>query len=102
VKVLRSFFIGDLVEVGAVAFSPDGRYLIAGYTGRESGVRTRADTYVRRWDLETGKETWILKGHQNRVLSAAVSPDGKIGLTGGGRPSSYTLCPAVRSLGYDQ
>jgi len=55
-----------------VAFSPDGRRLLAGYKHGGLGL----------WDLHTGRPLLELKGHAtdkdiHEVLAVAISPDGK-------------------------
>ena len=60
-------------EIGAVAFSPDGKLLAAG-----GGYYERADdAAVRLWDVSTGKEVGKLEGHDRHILSVAFAPDGK-------------------------
>jgi WD40 repeat protein len=67
----------------SVAFSPDARYLVSTRTGSgfstcEGGLsRVDTDRVARVWDASTGKEVAILKGHQDRVVSAAFSPNGR-------------------------
>src|SRR5262249_36985851 len=39
------------------------------------------DGAVRLWDVATGQEVRVLKGHTNRVVSACFSPDGQRILT---------------------
>jgi WD40 repeat protein len=51
-----------------VAFSPDGKLLASG-----SWDRT-----VRLWEVATGKERAVLRGHENEVRGVAFSPDGKL------------------------
>src|SRR5262249_13613955 len=34
------------------------------------------------WDLETGREIWVFKGHSRQVESVAISPDGMSALSG--------------------
>ncbi|UCH94964.1 MAG: hypothetical protein JSV88_32575 [Candidatus Aminicenantes bacterium] len=58
-------------RVLSVAFSPDGKNIIAGYF----------DGTVRLLDLK-GKESEPFTGHKGLVTSAAYSPDGKYILTG--------------------
>jgi eukaryotic-like serine/threonine-protein kinase len=45
--------------------SPDGRLLAAG-----------KDDTVRVWDLQSGKETQVLRGHKAAVVAVRFSPDG--------------------------
>lgn len=58
----------DKTQVYSAAFSPDGKHLA-----------TSMLSYVRIWDIETGKDIRTLKGHVERppVLRVAYSPDGK-------------------------
>ncbi|MBC6458283.1 NB-ARC domain-containing protein [Actinomadura sp. HBU206391] len=62
---LQRTLTGDLGEVNAVAYSPDGTQLA---TGDNDGV-------VRIWDLATGRHT-TLTGHTAEVRAVAYSPDG--------------------------
>jgi hypothetical protein len=55
-----------------VAFSPDGKLVLAG----------SRDNTARLWDAATGREIRVFKGHENRVTSVAFSPDGARVLTG--------------------
>ncbi len=52
--------------VRSVAFSPDGKLLVTGT--RDGGVHL--------WDLESGKERILPRGHVGMVRSVAFSPDG--------------------------
>ncbi|HLE41792.1 MAG TPA: WD40 repeat domain-containing protein, partial [Nitrospirota bacterium] len=54
--------------VVTVAFSPDGKSLASGNSGKE----------VILWDVKTGEQEKILEGHASRVRSVAFSPDGKV------------------------
>src|SRR5689334_17410414 len=50
-----------------VAFSPDG-YLVLPYFGGNIGI----------WDIETGEEIRVLKGHADKVSALAFSFDGRL------------------------
>jgi WD40 repeat protein len=67
---------GPIVAVeyvaASMAYSPDGRRLIAA-TGGSS---------VTMWDVTTGQETVSLRGHAGQVLGGAFSPDGQRIVTG--------------------
>lgn len=58
-------------NVNAVAFSSDGKRLVAG----AGDVGAAGD--VRVWDVATGKLLATLAGHKDAVYAVAVSPDGK-------------------------
>ena len=60
---------GHTEAVYAVAFTPDGKYV----------VTASFDKTLKVWETETGKEYKSFAGatgHQNLVLSVAISPDG--------------------------
>ena len=54
--------------VSALAFSPDGKKLVAA---------SRDDGTVRVWDAQTGQPLLTLKGHTGLVHGVAFSPDGR-------------------------
>jgi WD40 repeat protein len=78
---------GDLVRtfaqqgtaVGALSFSADGRTLLSTCGQSCSG---RFWSYV--WDVASGVRKIEYKNHDNIVIAAAVSPDGRWAATGGG------------------
>ena len=55
-----------------VAFSPDGRTLATG----------SSDNTARLWEVASGKQIAMLRGHENLVKSVAFSPDGRTLATG--------------------
>jgi WD40 repeat protein/tRNA A-37 threonylcarbamoyl transferase component Bud32 len=59
--------------VVSIAFSPDGRRLAA----------VGDDTDAKVWDVQTGDEGLVLKGHTNSLQSVVFSPDGRRIATGG-------------------
>jgi RNA polymerase sigma factor (sigma-70 family) len=64
---------GPAANVSSLAFSPDGKLLVAGYHGpHQSGKHP-----VVLWDPATGKQVCRLDGHKNEVIAVAFSPDGK-------------------------
>jgi WD40 repeat protein/tRNA A-37 threonylcarbamoyl transferase component Bud32 len=56
------------VSLRSLAFSSDGKRLITG----------KFDSIIKVWDLDTGAEVRVLKGHTHQVTSLACSPDGKL------------------------
>jgi WD40 repeat protein len=56
----------------ALAFSPDGRYLVAATYASFRGPDT-----LTLWDAQTGGEVASLRGHTGQVSQLAFSPDGR-------------------------
>jgi WD40 repeat protein len=76
-------FKGSVAGAYAVAFSPDGRWILSG-GGRDESLPGQAeDDSVRLWDRTTGKEIRRFEGHTSKVMTVQFSPDGKRILTGG-------------------
>jgi len=55
-----------------MAFSPDGRYLLA----------ASEDKTAHLWEVSSGRKLAVLSGHEWRVTSVAFSPDGRYALSG--------------------
>jgi len=64
--------ISEAFRVNSVAFSPDGRYILAGGD----------DNRAHLWDAVTGDRIRSFEGHSGWVNSVAFSPDGRQVLTG--------------------
>jgi serine/threonine protein kinase/sugar lactone lactonase YvrE len=69
---------GDLFRFHCVAFSPDGRRVLAGGGDWKAGGINQ----VTVWDVADRKQVQALTGHQSAVLVIAYSPDGKTLATG--------------------
>ena len=65
-------FQGLTSRVRSVAFSPDGRYALAG----------SYDKTLKLWDVASGREIRTFRGHTKYVNSVAFSPDGRHALSG--------------------
>lgn len=63
-----------LGAVSAVVFTNDGRSLVSVCDGG----------FVKTWNVATGEEQASWKEHQQQIYCAAISPDGKWLVTGGG------------------
>src|SRR5262249_12073770 len=55
------------VSGGALAFSPDDRVLATAGTGA-----------IQLWEIRSGKEQEVTRGHHDSILGLAVSPDGRL------------------------
>jgi WD40 repeat protein len=70
----RERFRAQAPHCRCLAFSPDGRTLVAGsYSWVGFGSRFR----LLRWDVETGAALGSLDGHRGEVGAVAFSPDGR-------------------------
>ena len=72
--LFRSRLLGhDSEGVAALSYSPDGRILASG----------GHDATIRLWDVATGQERTVLRGHVGYVHAVAYSPDGRNLASGG-------------------
>lgn len=75
-----STFTGGAGDLSDLAFSPDGKRLVAGTMSVED-IAKPGDVLV--WDVEKGELLRTLAGNRLRVRGVAVSPDGKKVLSAG-------------------
>src|SRR5262249_17771598 len=86
-SVLRTIY-GHTSSVNTLAISPDGRLLASGSgefaDKRDMGVLLRGgairgaeDNTVRIWDVKTGTEVKVFRGHELPVGAVAFSSDGR-------------------------
>jgi len=69
-RELRAF--DSFGAVWSIAFSPDGKRFAAGTKERTASI----------WDVNTGEELILFKGHTGEVRAVAWSPDGQLLATG--------------------
>jgi WD40 repeat protein len=84
--------------VDGVAFSPDGKRLACGSATFDSTKRVYGAGELKVWDVETGRELLVLKGH-NGLTGVAYSPDGKRLASVGQKPDGKPLAGAGRKSG---
>ncbi len=68
----RGQLAGHTGSATAVAFSPDGRFLLSG----------ALDGTLNLWELNSGRRLRRFDGHTGGVMSVAFSPDGSYGASG--------------------
>jgi WD40 repeat protein len=70
-------------EVMSLTFSPDGRSLLTG-----AGA---APYHCLVFDVERAAPVLVYRGHQHLVVATAISPDGRLAVTAGGRDNEIHL-----------
>jgi hypothetical protein len=64
--------------VGALAFSPDGKYLVAGFGSRLYLTPRISPNPLKVWEVATRRLIRLLHGHTGYCVSLAFSRDGKL------------------------
>lgn len=75
-----AFVGGPPGSIAAVAFSPDGRFLAAGFAQRPFQTKT---SKIRLWDLESNQPVRWIDETNGELQSLAFTPDGKQLVSGG-------------------
>jgi WD40 repeat protein len=73
------------IRTNALAFSPDGRFLISGGGGTFSPPKQEKlvfDCDVHVWDVKTGEELRLFPGPTGPIHALAFTPDGKLVVCG--------------------
>jgi WD40 repeat protein/class 3 adenylate cyclase/two-component SAPR family response regulator len=73
-KISEFLLDPNTVQPSAIAFSPDGGFVLTGNT----------DGIAYLWDVKTGGEVRKFIGHTSNIIDVAFSPDNQYVLTGGG------------------
>ncbi len=76
--------------VGALAFSPDGKYLVAGFGSKRLFASGALPAPLKVWKVATRRLMGRLTGHINSCLALSFSPDGKL-LASGSRDGTVIL-----------
>jgi len=72
---------GDL-DFQVIAFSPGGRYLVAG--GMSTDQESTVTPLLALWDTATGQRIRSYTGHKSWITAVTFSPDGRFILSGSG------------------
>jgi RNA polymerase sigma factor (sigma-70 family) len=83
-KLLRHLDVSGHVPPGAVAFSPDNRFLAISNTSTIMGLQDQKGGAVHLWEMATGKEVRTWTPDPTETYALAFSPDGKLLATGSG------------------
>jgi WD40 repeat protein len=89
--VERATFKGHTAPIDRLAFSPDGKLLVAG------GGNTRS-TDLKLWDVASGKLLGAFEGHPESLFTYTLSPDGRLLASGGMHPDVKVWDVATRAV----
>jgi WD40 repeat protein/serine/threonine protein kinase/tetratricopeptide (TPR) repeat protein len=76
--------------VGALAFSPDGKYLVAGFGERHITTRKSSPNPLKVWEVATRRPIHLLNGHSGYCTCLAFSKDGTL-LASGSRDGTAII-----------
>lgn len=77
-KLLNSF-VAHKYSVSCLEFTPSGKYILTGGTGRVGPWKDEHP--IKMWDAKSGLLVRRFDGHTQRIQSLAISPDEKIMVT---------------------
>ena len=85
-RELRTFELGDEVNITCLAFSRDGRLAVTG-----GGDSDEDSGELAIWNVESGERVRTIRGHKEKIQTVTFSPDGQHLATGAGHPDR-TVC----------
>jgi WD40 repeat protein len=80
-RFLRAFR-GQKAQIPSLAFTPDGKRLVAGIAKLANSV---PPFEVAVWNVATGARERVFTAHDGGVWAVAVSPDGRVAASAGGK-----------------